>query len=329
MKTFLLYIIYVFVSFIILPAIITFIYKGSNTENYYETIIQEPSNEILEFDTENTIEIFDNLMLLNSKNGQVEYISLEDYVVGVVAAEMPALFELEALKAQAVAARTYAVRHIDPYQVHIDLNSLGQVYLSIQEMQQRWGDNFDIYYDKISYAVNSTSGQLIWYDYEPIVAVFHATSSGYTEYSSDVWQSQRPYLVSVDSSFDENVPGFISETIFHEEEFKNIISNRYLNIEFSNDRVINQISINERTGGGAVKSITVGNITMAGTELRSVLGLRSSNFTVREEGNNIIFTTRGHGHGAGMSQTGANFLAQEGYTYEEILLYYYQGVSIW
>ena len=330
MQKFVVCICYIFVSFIILPAIITFSYKGF--QGLYQKELSIQANEIGEqyYYLDSNIDTISYLKILNPINGQVEYLNFEEYLIGVVAAEMPALFEIEALKAQAVASRTFAIGNIDIDKVYTDLNinTTGQAYLTIEQMKERWGDNFDIHYDKISTAVYSTKGELILYQEEPILAVFHATSSGVTEYSSDVWQAQRPYLVSVDSSFDESVPGFITEANYTENEFISIMRQSYPDIIFSNEDLINQIVINELTSAGAVKSVTVGNKTMSGRDLRTVLNLRSSNFTVRKENDNIIFTTKGHGHGAGMSQTGANILAQQGFTYKEILTHYYQGVTI-
>lgn len=319
----------------VLPVVITFLHGGfgfngngnDNREIFIDTVNDEegmPPNRL-----EDHTYTIDYLQVLNAESGQVEQLNFEDYIIGVVAAEMPALFEIDALKAQAIAARTYAVRHIDTSIVHTDLNDLGQVFMSINDMRTRWGDNFDVHYNRIRNAVESTYGQLIWYDEEPIVAVFHATSSGFTEYSSDVWLTQRPYLVSVYSGFDEEATGFFGEVTFERQEFIARFRGRFPEIEFSDAKIIDQINIHEHTNGGAVRSVTVGSITIAGTELRSVLGLRSSNFSIRENGDGVIFSTRGHGHGAGMSQTGANFLAQQGYTYIEILKHYYQGVSVW
>ena len=324
------------ISFIILPSIITFLHGGINRfRNNSEITAETPQENIvapIPPRAENHTHTIEYLLVLNAETGQVDQVDFEDYLVGVVAAEMPALFEIDALKAQAIAARTYAVRHLDPSRVHIDLtdmSEMGQVYMCTEAMRDRWGDSFDTHYNRIRYAVESTQGQLIWYDNEPIVAVFHATSSGFTEYSADVWITQRPYLVSVYSGFDENVAGFIAEVIFTREEFIARLRNHFPDIQFSNERIIDQVVINDLTSGGAVRNVTVGNETIAGTRLRSVLGLRSSNFSVRQDGENIVFSTRGHGHGAGMSQTGANFLAQQGYTYIEILKHYYRGVSVW
>lgn len=315
-----------------MPTIITFLHGGINRfRGEAEPIIRveeqgAPTPPRLIENSEHTISY---LLVLNAESGQVERLGFEDYIVGVVAAEMPALFEIDALKAQAIAARTYAIRHVDASIVHEDLNELGQVFMSVEDMRARWGDTFDTHYNRIRNAVLSTEGQLIWYDDEPIVAVFHATSSGFTEYSADVWLTQRPYLVSVYSGFDENATGFLGEAIFTREEFITRLTRHYPDIEFSNESIMSQIIINGFTSGGAVQSVTVGSVTMAGTRLRSILELRSSNFTIREDGGSIIFLTRGHGHGAGMSQTGANFLAQQGYTYIEILKHYYTGVSVW
>jgi len=325
------------VGFIVLPVIITLLHGGFGSGGYsydYRTPIGTVIDEerIPPHRLENHTHTIDYLLVFNTESGQVDELAFEDYIIGVVAAEMPALFEIDALKAQAIAARTYAVRHLDPSRVHMDLTDMGemgQVFMTVDDMKARWGNDFNIHYNRIRGAVESTYGQLIWYDYEPIVAVFHATSSGFTEYSADVWVTQRPYLVSVYSGFDEGATGFFGEATFTRQEFITRFRSRFPEIEFSDANIINQITINGHTSGGAVSTVTVGSITIAGTELRSALSLRSSNFSVTESGDGVTFSTRGHGHGAGMSQTGANFLAQQGYTYIEILKHYYQGVTIW
>lgn len=330
MKKIMVCICYVVISFIILPVIVTFLYRSVRDLSFKEISIQEQEIEKTSYNEEESIDTIYYLKVLNPLSHEVEYLSLQDYLIGVVAAEMPALFEIEALKAQAVASRTFAISELDKDYIYTELNisTTGQAYLTLEQMKERWGDNFDIFYNKISYAVKATSGELILYQEEPILAVFHATSSGFTEYSSDVWQSQRPYLVSVDSSFDEGVSGFIAEVIFTEKEFKSRMKANFPNIKFTDEELIMQIVINDYTNGGSVRTVTVGDKTISGIDIRWALGLRSNNFTVRKENNNIIFTTRGHGHGAGMSQTGANILAQKGYTYREIIKHYYRGVSI-
>ncbi|MDR2898826.1 MAG: stage II sporulation protein D [Clostridiales bacterium] len=253
--------------------------------------------------------------------------AFENYITGVVAAEMPALYDEEALKAQAVAARTYALNYITRTGDN-DYMNIGQAYISVDEMKSRWGEGFDAYYTKVSKAVSDTSGEVMVYDGEPIVAVFHALSAGKTENSEDVWTQELPYLKSVDSSFDEQAKGFITRMEFKDDDFITRLKAYYPDISFEPGDIIDQIKVEEYTDAGYVKTVAVGDKVIEGTELRRILELKSANFTVYGEQDKIVFETKGYGHGAGMSQTGANYLAENGYGYREILEHYYNGVSI-
>ncbi|MCL2739423.1 MAG: stage II sporulation protein D, partial [Bacteroidales bacterium] len=245
-------------------------------------------------------------------------------------AEVPALFHMEALRAQAVAARTYAIYsmasigmdHFD----HARISEIWQAYLSESEMRARWGDNFDTHFAAIHEAVRSTKGEILVYDNEPILAVFHAQSGGQTEYSENVWRAPRPYLQSVNSNFYTYRPDFE-----YNHKFSTAELNTRLNSAFPNmlsDSNAPQIQINARTAAGYVQSVTIAGHPIDAIALRTALGLRSTNFTIRHENNHTIFTTRGHGHGVGMSQIGANALARRGYSYVEILAHYYRGAMV-
>ena len=272
-----------------------------------------------------------NIEVYNPETETKEETPFEEYIKGVVGAEMPALFNIESLKAQAVCARTYALREIE----HMGLTTenlpkpedIGQAYLSKSELKERWGDNFEEYYKRIEQAVSETSGEIMVYDDEPILAVFHSTSSGYTENSENIWQNPMPYLKSVESSGDTKAPQYeVSKEISYN-EIKNMFKNKYPDIVFSEDNLINQIKINSISDAGYITSVTVGNKNLTGLEIRGALGLRSSSFTMKDTGNSIIFTTKGYGHGAGMSQYGAEAMANEGYTYKEILQHYYTNID--
>ena len=248
---------------------------------------------------------------------------LEDYIKCVVAAEMPISFELEALKAQAVAARTYAIRNYDG----VDYKNLYQAYISVDDMKKKWGADFEKNYKKICDAVDSTKGQTIKYNGEIIEAVFHSTSAGLTENSENVWQRSYPYLKSVDSHDDENAPNFQVEKKFPLKNVIKLINNRYktnLTVENFFDKFI----IAQRSKAGYIKNINICDKNINAMEIRMLLGLRSTNFTFKKDGADIIFVTKGYGHGSGMSQYGANFMAQRGYDYKQILQHYYSGVEI-
>ena len=256
----------------------------------------------------------------------------ERYLIGVVAAEVPALFHFEAIRAQAVASRTYAVYSMaavgmDEFD-YSRIHEIWQAYLTEAEMRRRWGDNFDTHFATISEAVISTRGEIMVYNDEPIVAVFHAFSGGMTEYSEKVWREARPYLRSVNSDFYMHREDFEYRHKFSGNEFMVLLREEFPNITFGGGDIANQILINERSNAGYVLRVTVGSQNMEGSRLRRILGLRSTNFTVYRELDKIVFRVRGHGHGAGMSQVGANALAQRGYSYVEILKHYYSGITL-
>ena len=261
---------------------------------------------------------------------EVVHMKTEDYIRGVLMAEMPAEFEFEALKAQAVAARTYMVQKasvagaIDEHKgadVCTD-SSHCQAYVSDDDAKTRWGKNASRYFKKCKNAVEETDGIIAVFGNEPIKAVFHAVSGGRTENAADVWGSDVEYLRSVDSPGEENAPKYVSEVRVGVDEFRAKLANSH-GVDFG-DKLMGTVV---RSEGGNVKTIELGNKTIKGTEVRAVFGLNSSGFDVRLEGDEVVFDVRGYGHGVGMSQYGANYLAGQGYGYKEILKKYYNGIG--
>ena len=266
------------------------------------------------------------------QEGKVKTMNTEDYLCGVVAGEMPASFETEALKAQAVAARSYTYYKAEnPSTDHpeatvcTDFNHC-KAYKTEAELKQMWGEDNDKYTEKIRNAVYDTKGEVITYDGEVALAVFHSQSGGgKTENSADVWGGDVPYLISVESHGEESAPNFYSEACFSFEEFKNSL----LSVE--PEAVINSssdIGIPEVSEGGSVKRITIGGKEFSGKDIRSLFKLRSSCFKIKADENYVTFEVTGYGHGVGMSQYGANTMAKEGYGYIDILKHYYSGVEI-
>ena len=239
---------------------------------------------------------------------------LEEYVAGVVAAEMPAAFPEEALKAQAVAARTYQLRQMQAAGSDAVLYDVGQAYLSVEEQKEKWGENYGFYAAKIRRAVRETAGEILVYEGEPILAAFHAQSGGRTEDAAHVWAEALPYLKSVDSSGDKMAPGHETEAVFSAAEVAETLGSA-------------DLTILRRTEAGYVAEVQAGENLLSGRQVREALGLRSANFTIEKEGGTLRFTTYGYGHGAGMSQYGAAFLAEEGKDYREILAHYYTDVT--
>ncbi|MBS4200686.1 stage II sporulation protein D [Bacillus sp. FJAT-49732] len=267
--------------------------------------------------------------VFRSKTNKIETLPLEDYVIGVVASEMPADFEKEALKAQALAARTYIVTHLMsssdkesmPKGADIKDTVDHQVYKNKSELKKQWGKDFEWKYKKVAEAVKETAGEILTYNDKPITASFFSTSNGYTENAEDYWKNKIPYLKSVQSPWDIKSPKFNSQKVFSISEFEQKLG---VNIGSGNDIG----TITSRTAGNKVATVNIHEKNFTGREIREKLDLRSTDFTWVRKGDSIIVTTKGFGHGVGMSQYGANGMAKEGKKYNEIVTYYYQGISI-
>ncbi len=252
-------------------------------------------------------------------NGIVVEVSLEDYIIGVVAAEMPALFHPEALKAQAVAARTYFLEH-EKKGVSISDTVKNQRYIDINEMKEKWGSSFDTYYERIKTAVLETKKEAIYYEGALIDAVYHSTSNGYTEDASYVWNTSFPYLKGVDSPWDKNAPTYEKQISYSFLKLGN-----KLGIEFTDET---EISVIERSPSGRINQIQIGDTLFSALDLYKKIPLRSRDFKMEIQNGEVRITTYGYGHGVGMSQYGANGMAKEGYSYKDILTYYYQGTYV-
>lgn len=262
-----------------------------------------------------------SLKLKDVDNNEVINIELEEYLIGVVAAEMPAVFSEEALKAQAVAARTYAYYKILHNKKNYDLVSdiSDQEYITNEEMQDKWKDDYKIYYEKVKKAVEATKNEVITYKDDVILAYYFAMSNGYTEDSSLVFEEQ-PYLESVESIWDNNsLNNFQVDITINKQDFC-----QKLNINCQ-EIVINNIT---RSNTNRVNNIVINNQEFNGTDFRYLLNLRSTDFDITITEKNVQITTTGYGHGVGMSQYGANGMAKEGYTYKEILKHYYKDIKI-
>ncbi|TCS83386.1 stage II sporulation protein D [Tepidibacillus fermentans] len=264
--------------------------------------------------------------------GKVETYPLEEYVRGVVAAEMPIEFELEALKAQALSARTYIIKRIlekdfsgVPQGAMVTDTVQHQVFVSDSELQKRWGLEYPAKISKLNQAINETMGQVIAYEGKPISAVYFSTSNGYTENSEDYWSKEVPYLRSVASPWDKASPKYQSTMVV---PFSEIKGNLKVDATVLASTGQEWIKILEKTSTGRVKKIRVGDKLLTGREMRDLFSLRSSDFTIEVKKDQVVFHMVGYGHGVGMSQYGANGMAQEGKKAEEIVKYYYKGVQI-
>ena len=262
------------------------------------------------------------IRLLDESTNEITNINLEDYIIGVVAAEMPASFELEALKAQAVAARTFAMYKKETRNLDYDLikGVKDQAYKDNKTLLAQWKVNFFTNYLKIRQAVEETQGQVLTYNGEVVNAFYFSMSNGYTENCELVFAQDLPYLNSVSSKWDNESLNNYSYTInFSKEDFCSSLGITCDSVE------IQDIT---RSDSNRVLTITINNQTFKGTEMRSKLGLRSTDFDIVINETGVTITTRGYGHGVGMSQYGANGMAKEGYSYEEIVKYYYQNTEI-
>ncbi|MDQ1143616.1 stage II sporulation protein D [Bacillus sp. SORGH_AS 510] len=266
--------------------------------------------------------------VFRSAKSKIEKVNLEDYLVGVVAAEMPADFKEEALKAQALTARTYIVKRLvskdtlgAPKGAQVTDTVIHQVYKSDEELRRAWGTDYDWKMKKVLEAVRSTAGQILTYKGEAIQATFFSTSNGYTENSEDYWGGNIPYLKSVSSPWDKKSPKFNSQKVMTVKEFE-----AKLGVKVGAGSQIGKIV--ERTTGKRVAKVDFSGKVLSGKDIREKLDLRSSDFAWERKGANIVITTKGFGHGVGMSQYGANGMAEEGKNYKDIVKHYYQGVEI-
>jgi stage II sporulation protein D len=264
------------------------------------------------------------LIRIKQEDNTIISVPLEEYIIGVVSGEMPASFEKEALKAQAVASRSYVLKKIEQNKNNdydVTDNTSDQVYITDSQMKEKWQNKYEEYLKKITEAVQETEGEYLTYNNEIIEAFFFSTSSGITENSEEVFSSALPYLRSVESTWDEEVsPVFNSKNIFTLSEF--CIN---LSIKCEEKLEIKNILYNN---SGSIKSIEINGKTFSGTDIRKKLNLKSTNFTIEQNEKNIEINTKGYGHGVGMSQYGAEGMAKEGYTYDQILKYYYKDVEI-
>ena len=255
---------------------------------------------------------------------KIEEVPLEDYVLGVVSGEMPISFTEEALKAQAVCARTYVIRKMEnnkdkEYDVVDTIDN--QVYQDIEQLKNKWKDKYEENIKKLKKIIEETKEEYLTYDGKVIEVFFFSTSNGHTENSEEVFTKALPYLKSVDSSFDEEVsPVFKAEVEMSLSDFYTKLSLPY------NKKL--EYEVTERTEAGSVKKVKINGKEYKGTEVRRLLGIRSTYFEFVVNGTNILIKTTGYGHGVGMSQYGALALSNKGYTYDKILKYYYQGVEI-
>lgn len=338
MKKILIYLLSFIIIIFIIPALLT---KKTTTtsskeekNNQLQTIKQEEKQTIeTETSSKYNYNKYGTITLLHKKTGAIEQVNLDDYLCNVVSAEMPATFEQEALKAQAIVARTYTIYKIlnkkhDNADI-CDDSTCCQAWISKEDRLERWEESQrENNWEKISKAVKDTSGKIVTYENKPIDAFFHSNSGGITEIPVNVWGgTEYPYLQSVETSGEDAYTQYSSEVILSQEELLNKLQVKYadISIDFTNP---DDIKILEYTESTRVKTVKFGNYEISGVEARSLFGLKSTNFEITRENDKIKFSVKGYGHGVGMSQTGADSMAKQGSSAEDIIKHFYTGVDI-
>ncbi|MDK2821285.1 MAG: stage sporulation protein [Clostridia bacterium] len=316
-----LFIILVFIFVIIIPTVII---EGTHL---LESPVEVKSGE-------NLVRVYLH------RSDTIEIMPMEEYLVGVVAGEMPASFEMEALKAQAIAARTYTYKRIEEAKKEPNKDHPGadictdpahcQAWASDDVLRKRWGlMNFWRYKLKIREAVRATRGMVLTYKGELIDPVYHSNSGGRTESAAAVWGGNIPYLQSVPSPWDKSAPHYLTNHSFSLDELEQKLGIKLNTAVSSLPSAQNSlIKVKKKTATGRLKEVQIGDKIFDTVKLRQLLGLSSTNFTWQISGNKITFYTVGYGHGVGMSQYGANGMAKEGKKFNEILGHYYQGVKL-
>lgn len=276
-------------------------------------------------DDEITFNISENsvVRVYREESDTIDLVPLEEYVTGVLAGEMPIEFEIEALKAQAVAARSYVMiqmeRNINNDYDVVD-TVMNQVYLDKSRLMTVWKDSYTDNINKIKMAVLSTRGEYVSYNDKVAETLFFSTSGGVTENSEDVFNGKVDYLRSVDSHWDEISPVYSVTITYTLNEFYDLLELDY------NEKII--ITNIDKTDAGRVKKIDINNKSFTGQSIMTKLKLRSTHFEIIQDGTKVIIKTKGYGHGVGMSQYGANGMALEGYNYQDILKHYYTNIEI-
>ncbi len=306
----------VLVIVIILPIAIS-----SYKEEEDTPVLSMGKNYSLEWQINDVSKSNAQVLISNNKDkSNAYYMDLEDYIIGVVAGEMPASFNEEALKAQAVAARTYALYKMKNIKNYVLATSVSdQVYLSIDDMKKKWGSDFDYYYNRVKRAVLETEGEILTYNDEVIIAYYFAISNGYTDDGATVFNDDKAYLKSVDSLWDKNYNAYSSSAIMAKSTFCSC-----LNISCNTINISNIV----RSDNNYVREITINGKKFTGLDIFNKLSLKSTDFEIIDLGDKIKVNTYGFGHSVGMSQYGAQGMASSGYNYQDILKHYYINTEL-
>lgn len=313
--------------FLLLTMILCPLCALDKTNNVFSDITAD--NEVITEIVENIDISTVKVMSVSSKN--ITEMNLKDYLLGVVAAEVNPTYHEEAIKAQIIASHTlllYVKEHKNDDLGNADItddSTQHQAFLTMEQQKEKWGENYDIYVSKISKCVDEVINLTMQYNDTYINSVFHSMSNGRTEKASDVWGGDYPYLQSVPSVGDTLSPVHISTVRVSKKDFEDKLKSHNVKLDDKPEKWLKGIT---NTDTGMVKTIKIGDKMFKGTDIRNIFQLKSSTFTVEYKEENFIFTVKGYGHGVGMSQYGANHLASQGFTYEEILKHYYKDIEI-
>lgn len=279
---------------------------------------------------------YSDFKVLLSESGEVVTMSEAEYIYGVIAAEMPPVYEVNALKAQAVACYTYAYskraaerKKPTPELKGADISDspdTHQGYITDGKAREKWGENYEAYMARITGAVDDVIGQVIIYDGKPILAAYHCISSGKTEDAKVLWGEDIPYLKSVSSPGDMLSPEYKTQVSFSKAEFKETVK-KIDGLELQDDST-QWVGKPETSEAGTVISVPIGSTRQSGAKIRELFKLRSANFDIVYKDSTFTFTVYGYGHNAGLSQYGADYMARQGNTYVDILKHYYSGAEI-
>lgn len=322
---------------ILLPVLISVLFYGKNEVASSEIAKKITQKSEQKKDTYETVDSKSpTIAVYHCSKNTIEKMDIETFLYGVVASEMSSDFSEEALKAQAIAARTYIIYKMENNMTQghngadICTNSNHcQAYASYDELKNKKGDEWmKNSYPKIKQAVDDTKGHILTYDDKAILPLYFSTSGGKTENSEEVFSEQYPYLKSVSSPYEEQSPKYYTETKINKNDFVNLLKKNYSSISISIENLDKVVKILDRTAAGSVNNIQVGNKKITGRNMRTIFGLNSSNFDIGFNKDTVIFKVRGYGHGVGMSQWGAEGMAQKNYKYDEILLHYYTDTKI-
>ena len=331
MKNYAISIIFIFISLIITPL---FIIRGSTTDsNAFDNTNQTTAIETTSKSSDTTTNDDSITVFLSNQNKNITMSEFE-YVCGSVAAEMPLAYHEEALKAQAVACYTNCLRlknsnnkeESNGADISDDI-SVHQGYITEDERKEKWGDDFNKYESKLHSIVTDVLGEYITYDEKICVAAFSAICTGTTETAENVWGSKTPYLVSVKSEGDKLSPTYSSTVTFSKSQFISIMKDLGVSIDSKAD-LTEIIGKPKATKAGTVLTIKINSKEVTGSNMRQAFSLRSPAFKITATENEVTFNVSGYGHGVGMSQYGADYMARQGSTYDEILKHYYKGVEI-